>query len=222
MLRSTEETHMPKLTAIRKQALDEMMKSALFEATVAVLVEHGVEGMTMDRVATAAGVAKGSLYHYFRSKGELLEFVYGKSVDPLLEHLESLLAVSRPAVDKLAAHLRMFLEHVAEHVQVFQLLFHDVAAQSLLESTARSTREVARQRMAEIFRQGIAEGAFRPGDPGMLATMFLGLCRAVLDTQPDLGQADQRDEIHRLIMGTFLNGIAAPQAGSRDCEGKSM
>ena len=49
---------MPKLTAIRKQALDEMMREAIFEATVAVLSEHGVEGMTMDRVALAAKVAK--------------------------------------------------------------------------------------------------------------------------------------------------------------------
>ena len=49
---------MPKLTAIRKQALDDIMKEAIFEATVAVLGQHGVEGMTMDRVATAAGVRR--------------------------------------------------------------------------------------------------------------------------------------------------------------------
>ena len=66
---------MPRLTAIRKQALDEMMKNALFEASVAVLSEHGAEGMTMDRVALAASMAKGSLYRYFRSKQELLESI---------------------------------------------------------------------------------------------------------------------------------------------------
>ena len=56
---------MPKLTAIRKQALDEMMREAIFQAAKAVLAKHGVDGMTMDRVAVEADVAKGSLYHYF-------------------------------------------------------------------------------------------------------------------------------------------------------------
>ncbi len=92
----------PRLTAIRKQALDEMMKEALFEATVAVLSEHGVDGMTMDRVALAAGVAKGSLYRYFRSKRDLLEFVYAKMIDPIFQDLDEIVATEQPAIEKLA------------------------------------------------------------------------------------------------------------------------
>ena len=86
---------------IRKQALDEMMKEALFEATVAVLSEHGVDGMTMDRVASEAGVAKGSLYRYFRSKRDLLEFVYTKLVDPIFQDLEEMAAQEQPAIESL-------------------------------------------------------------------------------------------------------------------------
>ena len=110
---------MPKLTAIRKQALDEMMREAIFEATVAVLSEHGVEGMTMDRVALAAKVAKGSLYHYFPGKQALLEFVFAKMVDPVTTNLHEIVAGARPALEKLANHLAMLLEHIGRHTQVF-------------------------------------------------------------------------------------------------------
>jgi AcrR family transcriptional regulator len=198
----------PRLTAIRKQALDEVMKKALFEATVAVLSQHGVDGMTMDRVASAAGVAKGSLYHYFDSKRDLLEFVYAKTIDPIFQDLEETVATARPAIDKLAGHLRTLLEHVAQHVRVFKLLFEDDAAHGLLQSSERCHRKAACQRMAEIFRQGIEEGVFRPADPLMLANMFLGLCRGVFDSQPQLEGRDRREDVHRLILGTLLNGIA--------------
>ena len=199
---------MPRLTAIRKQALDEMMKEALFDATVAVLSEHGVDGLTMDRVAAEAGVAKGSLYRYFRSKRDLLEFVYAKMVDPIFQDLEELAAKEQPAVEKLAEQLRAMLEHVARHAQVHKLLFEDDATHGLLRSSEQRTIEAASQRLAGVFKQGIAEGVFRSADPLMLANMYLGLCKGVLQTQPELERSAQREDVHRLIIGTFLNGIA--------------
>jgi AcrR family transcriptional regulator len=202
---------MPRLTAIRKQALDDVMKEALFEATVAVLDEHGVEGMTMDRVASAASVAKGSLYNYFHSKKDLLQFVYAKIIDPIFQDLIEIVATEQSAIEKLSSHLRQLLEHVAKHARVFKLLFDDDTAHGLLQSTERSTQEKGCQHLAEIFRQGIAEGVFRPSDPLVLAHMFLGLCRGMFDSQPELGGHEQRENVLQLIMGTFLNGISIEQ-----------
>lgn len=204
---------MPKLTAIRKQALDEMMKEAMFQAAVAVLAERGVEGMTMDRVAAAAGVAKGSLYKYFTSKKTLLEFVYARTIGPLLDTLDGIVAAEGPAIEKLATHLREVLEHVGAHTKVFKLLFEDDTAYSLLQSTERRTHEVASQRLAEIFRQGISEGVFRPAEPLVLARMFLGLCRGVFDSQPELGVREHREHAHDLILRTFLRGAATDRGG---------
>ncbi|MBN2023999.1 MAG: TetR/AcrR family transcriptional regulator [Pirellulales bacterium] len=199
---------MPRLTAIRKQALDGLMKDALFEATVGVLNEHGVDGMTMDRVATAAGVAKASLYRYFRSKRDLVEFVYARIVDPIFEELERLAAAKQPAREKLSEQLRTFLEHVAKHAGVFKLLFEDDTAHGLLQSSERRTFDAASERLAAFFRQGISEGVFRPNDPLALANMYLGLCKGVLHGQPDLEHGEAREKIHRLILGTLLFGIA--------------
>jgi TetR/AcrR family transcriptional regulator, cholesterol catabolism regulator len=198
----------PRLTAIRKQALDEMMKEAFFDAAVAVLAEHGVEGMTMDRVASAASVAKGSLYHYFSSKQELLQFVYAKLTDPIFDDLTETVARKQTATEKVASHLHTLLEHVAKHARVFRLLFNDDTAHGLLQSSERRCHEVAGKLLAEIFTQGITEGIFRPADPLVLARMFLGICRGVFDGQPDLQESSQRENVHRLILGSFLHGVA--------------
>jgi len=200
---------MPRLTEIRKRALDEVMKEAIFEATVAVLAAHGVDGMTMDRVALAAGVAKGSVYNYFDSKKDLLEFVHTKLFDPLHEELAETVATDRPAVEKLSTHVWYMLEHIAKHLKVCKLLFDDDAVMGLLQSSQRSNREIISRRLAEIFRQGIAEGVFRPADPTVLARVYMGVCKGVLDSQPDLTLPEQRTCAHRLIVDTLLNGITA-------------
>lgn len=208
---------MPKLSAIRKQAVGEIMREAIFQATLAVLAENGVEGMTMDRVALAADVAKGSLYHYFPGKKALLEFVYAKMIDPIFENLEAVVTTRQSAVDKLTAHLDNLLEHVARHVQVFKLLFQSDTAQGLLQTSQRQSREAVSQRLAEVFRQGIGEGVFQSADPLVLTHMFLGLCRGVFDTQPELDERDQREKVQRLIMSTLLNGI-----GTKKCRNNGL
>ena len=207
---------MPRLTAVRRQALDEMMRAAIFEAAVSVLAEHGVEGMTMDRVAVAADVAKGSLYHYFSGKKDLLEFVHAKVIEPILQDLEEIVATEQSAIAKLATHLSKLLEYVVQHSQVFKLLFQDDAAQGLLQSSLRRTRDAGSRHLAEVFRQGIAEGAFRPEDPLILTHMFLGLCKGTFESDPELEGREQREKVHRLIMGTFLNGIATEECRSNE------
>lgn len=199
---------MPKLTAIRKQAINGMMKEAIHETTIGVLSTHGVDGLTMDRVAAEAGIAKGSLYRYFQSKRDLLEFVYARLVDPVFENLEKVAAKQQPAIEKLSEQLHMLLEHVAQHAQVHNLLFEDDAVHALLQSSQRRGSEVACQRLAEMIEQGITEGVFRPGDPLMLAGMYFGLIKGVLERLPRLDEPEHREKIRRLILGTFLNGIA--------------
>jgi len=200
---------MPKLTAIRQQAINGVMKQALYEATVTVLSTHGVDELTMDRVAAEAGIAKGSVYRYFRSKRDLLEFVYARLVDPVFENLEEIAAKPQPAIEKLSGQLHMLLEHAAQHGQVHKLLFEDEAVHAILQSSERRGSEVACQRLANVFEQGIAEGVFRAGDPLMLAALYFGLIKSALERLPKLETREQREDLHRLILGTFFNGIAA-------------
>ena len=91
---------------MRKAIVTAVMRDTIFEAAGSVLEQHGVGGMTMDRVASEAGMAKASLYHYFGGKRDLLEFVYTKTVDPIFQDLDEVVATEEPATEKLARHLR--------------------------------------------------------------------------------------------------------------------
>ena len=47
-------------------------RAALIEAAGKLFVEKGYEATTMDEIAAAANFAKGTLYHYFANKADLL------------------------------------------------------------------------------------------------------------------------------------------------------
>ncbi|MGO9109287.1 MAG: TetR/AcrR family transcriptional regulator, partial [Thermoguttaceae bacterium] len=115
---------MPRLSKTRKKLLTTMMKESIFEATTSVLSEHGVDGTTMNRVAEAAELAKSSLYDYFSSKDELLEFVSDRLEAPFMQAVEETLQADLPAPQKLERILRIALETGTKHKATIRLLNH--------------------------------------------------------------------------------------------------
>ena len=87
-----------RLSKARKEFVTAMMKDTIFEAAGSVLEEHGVNGITMDRVAATAGLAKGSLYNYFQDKDKLVRFLYAQLVEPFYQVIEEIADGDLPAL----------------------------------------------------------------------------------------------------------------------------
>lgn len=51
-------------------------KQAIFESTLDLVKDHGFHGAPMSLVAKNAGVAAGTIYHYFESKEQLIYELY--------------------------------------------------------------------------------------------------------------------------------------------------
>jgi AcrR family transcriptional regulator len=200
---------MPKLSAARKELLTAMMQEAISDAAVAVLTEHGVAGMTMQRVAAAADLAKGSLYCYFHGKQDLLLLVHAKLVDPILKTADEVLHADLPAPRKLEAVVRAVFDQLARHHGVFNLLLEDDTARAVLEPRRRTNREIVVGQLAAIFRQGIEQGHFRRRDPAQLAAMFLGALGGLWERSLATGEVQQPDAMIESLLSVFLDGIAA-------------
>lgn len=66
----------------RKRVLD------LIDAGLSLFLERGIESVTIDQVARAAGMAKGNFYRYFQNKADLVE----ATIAPVANSLHSAIA----------------------------------------------------------------------------------------------------------------------------------
>ncbi|MBF6297380.1 TetR/AcrR family transcriptional regulator [Nocardia amamiensis] len=64
-------------------------RRAILDATAALLAEHGAEAITMDRVAAAAGVGKGTIFHRFGNRAGLLHEMVAESALTLMDAIIS-------------------------------------------------------------------------------------------------------------------------------------
>ena len=73
------------------------------------LREHGYKGMTMDDLASRAGIGKGTLYLYFESKEDVALSVFDRNNDRLQAKLRAILKTGGTAASRLRS---MIIERV--------------------------------------------------------------------------------------------------------------
>lgn len=71
----------------------EARRQAILAAALAVFAERGFEAARLDDVAARAGVAKGTLYLYFRDKEALFEALVRNAVSPIMEEVGKVAAL---------------------------------------------------------------------------------------------------------------------------------
>lgn len=158
----------------------------LLDVALAAFAEEGYAGVSMERVAEAAGVTKPVLYQHFTSKRALyLELV--ADVADRLEH-----AVVKATTDatspreQVEAGFRVYFRFVVEHRDAYRLLFSTDSRRDreLLEAVLRVEETFARTVAALIDVPGLSED-----DRLLLAHGIVGIAevtsrQAILDGRP--------------------------------------
>jgi AcrR family transcriptional regulator len=140
----------------------------IIEAALATFSERGFAGTRLDDVARRAGVTRGTLYLYFRSKEDLFKAVVRQMILPMIQIREEMIEAStEPTADLLRKFILSFPEIVAGSVipAIPKLViaearnFPDLAQFYFDEVLSR-----ARARVRMLIRRGIERGEFRAID----------------------------------------------------------
>lgn len=151
----------PKLKSAQQAA----RREEILKAGLAVFAEHGFEAARLDDVAKRAGVAKGTLYLYFKDKTALFEEIVRDAAAPLIERLTAISeAPDVPAPLLLATFLEMFRTQVlgTERKLILRLILAE--GPRFPQIAQFYHREVVSRGMAlmrTVIARGVARGEIR-------------------------------------------------------------
>lgn len=140
--------------------------------------EKGYRATTLEDIAAAVGMLKGSLYYYIRSKEELLYLVVRDPIREVYSELEAIVAADLPFTEKIA-------QAIANHMTVFHLHYPHIAVylhdyRHLMDKLEQNVIETPKQYQRlwdTLLRQGIAAGEIRNDvDVTMAGYALLGMC----------------------------------------------
>ncbi|MCX4091196.1 TetR/AcrR family transcriptional regulator [Nocardia sp. alder85J] len=96
-------------------------RRAILDATAALLAEQGADAVTMDRVAAAAGVGKGTIFHRFGSRAGLLLELIGEHAYALRDAVVQgppPLGPGAPPGERLLAFFAAFTDMVVDNAEL--------------------------------------------------------------------------------------------------------
>lgn len=136
--------------------------------------------MTLQDVMDRLGIAKGTIYHYFKSKEELLEAVVENIVSEYLEKMEILIQeLKGTALEK----MQMFIEKANEMASAFVLdELHKKGNEALHIRILAATLIKQAPLFAILIRQGCEEGVFTTHMPLECAEFILSGVQFLTDS----------------------------------------
>ena len=195
----------------------EQRRGQLIDAALELFSERGVEATRVSDIAEAAGVAQGLLYHYFRSKDELLAAIIARH-GPLPTLHEALAAPpGQPTRETLLQVATRIYGMIQERRTFARLVVREIIWRPETMSLGMAVREQALDMLARYLRSRVEAGELRPHDERvvgqMLASTVILVGLAGLPIDPYLtGSID-----------VILQGIAAqPIAGATPVEHRAI
>src|SRR6185295_7945635 len=128
----------------------------------------GYHGATVEQIAAALRMKKGNLYYYFKNKEEILFACHQYSLDRLARLLEEIRGSGASADVKLRRLIDAFVHTILDELHG-TALFLDLEALSAAHLKAVIAQRDAFERgVRQVIEEGMAKGAFAPGDPKLL------------------------------------------------------
>jgi TetR/AcrR family transcriptional regulator, cholesterol catabolism regulator len=188
----------------------------VYAAALRLFREKGYHGTSMQDIAEAVGLYKGSLYHYIGGKEDLLIQAFERAMAVLLVDVERIAAdTSLSPPTQLRQIIEAHVAAVAENLDALTVYLHEfraLAGESL--TTVRAQRERYAELVGQIVQRGVRLGQLETTDVRLATLGLLGMCNWMCEWYRPSGRLGA-DEIGRFFADLILDGLRVASPSSR-------
>lgn len=208
----------------RRELRREARTEEIIDVAAAIVVQEGVDGLTMPGLARELDAAVGSLYRYFDGKQALLAALQQRAVAAFDEQLGAAMQAAADPIDELAAAWRAWRTFAVEQPELHQLIDAGLSdPRRLLDDdqalAVQRTLEPVLDRVSGAIARGQAAGMLLGGDPRLRAYALWAAIHGVdhfRKRDPRLPEDLASDRVADELLGTLIRGWRIPDRGSSE------
>ena len=144
---------MPRYNQEKRELLAEQMRTLIVETYVRLANQN--INISMEYLAAEAGIAKGTLYLYFKTKDELQRAALAESRKVMLERMTQTLNSPLSAPEKLMQYVQWMMEEFCQH----RLLRLEYLRNNNQPPLPKNIKGI--EILTKIIQQGVNEKSFR-------------------------------------------------------------
>lgn len=195
---------MPRAASNSKQkVVTELRRSEILAAATKVFGNKGFDATLMDEIARAAGLAKGTLYLYFKSKDEIYQAVVRQSLAELDELTRQHVDAVPDFAGKYAAFIRVRIAFWQEQHSLYRVILSMSRAPQYRKKSIGWQREAVLY-LTELFAQAAAAGEIPQQDFLAAAWTTMDAIRGVNERRVFSDSASRSVEEDTVFLTQFL------------------
>jgi AcrR family transcriptional regulator len=179
----------------------------ILNAAANIFQEKGYHAASMQDIAEAVDLKKGSLYHHVNSKQEILLALLDEALDLIIERLKPIQDQNLPPNEKLRQLMSAYLTFLTEHRSLSSVLLLEYRS---LESDLKEQHIPRRDRVESIWietiKEGMNNGDFNSIDPGLSTKALFGALNWTITWYREDGPLSP-EEISDHLTDLFLEGV---------------
>lgn len=163
----------------RIQARLDAQRLAVVQAAIELVGQSGYRACSIARVAERAGIASGTVYNHFVSKGDLLAEVFRVVVGREVEAVRAAAASPGRAASRITAVIETFAGRAFKSPRLaYALLAEPVDPR--IDELRLKFRQAFTEVVAAAVLDGVATGELPPQNPDVIAAALVGAIGEVL------------------------------------------
>jgi AcrR family transcriptional regulator len=200
----------------KQQVVSEFRRTEIVDAARTIFARRGFAAGIMDEIAKEAGVAKGTLYLYFRSKTEIYKAVLDHDMKTLKKSTLDRIDAANGLKEKIQAFVMARLERAEANKEFFRIMDSESGSLAYTRSQYRDWLREPVHRLAEAIEKASQQNEIRRLDPEktawLIADMTRGIIQRRLLTQSEAPPAADADFLLHFIWAALTSLPDFPQS----------
>ncbi|WP_372394641.1 TetR/AcrR family transcriptional regulator [Azospirillum sp. HJ39] len=194
-------------------AIYRLKREAVLRESGRIFSRRGYHNTSLDDVAKALNVSKGTLYNYVKDKQEILFECQKMALDIAERSFDYAEQNATNGADKLRLVIRQYIATLTEEMGACGVITEVGALRPADRKAIVARRDQFEERFVALIDEGMADGSLRPIDPKLAVYTFMGAVHAVPGWYSPKGRLPA-EAIADGMADLLLAGMTAPGAAS--------
>lgn len=202
-----------------RPARADAQRQRVLAASAEIFSRRGYRATSMNEIAAEVGLSKPTLYHYFRSKEEILVRLYENVMEHTLSSARAIAAAAPSPIEALRQVISYRVRYTCENQAIHKVFFEeeDELPAGLLRTVLQRRREFEHILKDAVAEHLAATGTTLPTSPTVYINACLGAANWVYKWFDPNGEEDPQtlgDHIAMLVLQPLLQPARSPRSAA--------
>lgn len=144
-------------------------KRKIFEKSMELFASKGYDRTSIEEITSVVGIAKGTLYHHFSNKEEILKFLIEEGMKLLKNNIEIKTANLESSIEKIKAIILIQIKVSLKYEDFIALILSQLWGKEKRNEACRNCIIEYTDIIERIVKEGIEKKEIQKGDTGAIA-----------------------------------------------------